>query len=691
MKWMESLVQYCVEHPLLTVGVTAAALGAASLAMGNGPEPVKQAFSLDRQSVELPGPEHIHVSPLNDYANGQPVIQDGFHPEINTCYEALESGLKASGDGPCLGWRRSSDAPFQWMSYSQVRDKAFQLGSALIQKGCHPSNATNIGVYSQNRPEWVIMDRACMAYSMVAVALYDTLGIEACKHIINITEMPAIFIDKVSKLDTLTDILGEDAAVKLVVIFDGPIPEDKKEEFEKRGIELILYEDMLEIGTNNRQEPVLPKKDDIVSICFTSGTTGIPKGAIMTHDNFMNDIKGLNVFAMDQFWMSKDDTHLCYLPLAHQYERLVTYTLLQVGARIGFFQGDIKMLLDDVQALRPTVFPSVPRLLNRIYDKVMTGVNSAGWVKRTLFNMAFNKKKAELAKGIVRNDSLWDKLVFKKIQNLLGGQVRWIITGSAPLSTDVITFLRVVFGCLVSEGYGQTECTACATLTSLADMSTGHVGAPIPSCMIKLVDVPDMKYFAADDKGEICFKGPIVFKGYLKQPEKTSEAIDEDGWLHSGDVGQWNRNGTLKIIDRKKHIFKLSQGEYVAPEKLESVYTQLSLVAQAFIFGDSLKSCLVGIIVPDEEELNKYAAKKKLTGSFKELCEVKEVKEAILNQISEHGKEAGLKGFEVVKAIHLHSELFSTENGLLTPTFKNKRTTLTEQFQEELMNLYSAL
>ncbi|XP_022099327.1 long-chain-fatty-acid--CoA ligase 1-like isoform X2 [Acanthaster planci] len=686
---MESVLQYCIEHPLLTVGVTAAALSAASMAMSNGPEPVKRAFSLDRQSVELPGPEHIHVSPLNDYRNGQLVIQDGYQPKISTCYEALDFGLKASGDGPCLGWRDSSDEPFQWLTYSQVKEMAFQLGSALIKKGCPPGNGTNIGVYSQNRPEWIIMDHACMSYSMVAVALYDTLGIEACKHIINLTEMRAIFIDKAPKLDILLDILGEGSAVKLVVIFEGPVPEDKQEALEARGIELVLYRDMLEIGTNNRQEPVVPKKDDVVSICFTSGTTGIPKGARMTHDNFLNDSKGLQVYVGNDYWMSKDDIHLSYLPLAHQYERLVMYILLQRGARIGFFQGDIKKLLDDVQALRPTVFPSVPRLLNRIYDRVMTSVNSAGWIKRTLFNLAFSKKKAEVEKGIVRNDSIWDKIVFRKVQGLLGGRVRWIITGSAPLSTDVITFLRVVFGCLVSEGYGQTECTACATLTALADMSTGHVGAPIPSCMIKLVDVPEMDYFAADDKGEVCFKGPIVFKGYLKMPERTSEAIDEDGWLHSGDIGQWNLNGTLKIIDRKKHIFKLSQGEYVAPEKLESIYTQLPLVAQAFVFGDSLQSFLVGIIVPDEEELKHYAARNNLRGSFKELCELKEVTAAILNQIASHGKEAGLKGFELVKAIHLHAELFSTENDLLTPTFKNKRMTLAEKFKEEIANLYS--
>ncbi|XP_033643774.1 long-chain-fatty-acid--CoA ligase 1-like [Asterias rubens] len=687
---MAQVIEYLAEHPVVAVAATAAALGTTAMMFG-GQQPVKPPFSLSQQSVELPGPEHIHVSPLCDYKNGQHVVDEPCYAEVPTCYETLLHGMKVSGDGPCLGWRTSSEAPFQWMSYSQVQAHSLSLGSALIERGCTPSNSTNIGIFSQNRPEWVIMDRACIAFSMVAVALYDTLGNEACEHIIGITQMSIIFIDKAAKLKTLLGILNESSTVKLIVLMDGPIPDEMKMDFEKQEIEIILYQDLMEIGNNNPHEPKPPSKDDTCSICFTSGTTGIPKGAIMTHNNFMTDIKGLEMFSEGNCWMREQDTHLSYLPLAHQYERLVLYCLMQQGARIGFFQGDIKKLLDDVQALKPTVFPSVPRLLNRIYDKVLTSVNSGSWIKRALFNFAFNKKKAEVKSGIIRNDSMWDKLIFNKIQALLGGNVRWIITGSAPLSTDVIMFLRVAFGCFVSEGYGQTECTACATLTAPGDPSAGHVGAPIPSCMIKLADVPDMNYFAENNKGEVCFKGPILFKGYLKQPEKTKEAIDEDGWLHSGDVGEWLPNGTLKIIDRKKHIFKLSQGEYVAPERLESVYTQLPLVAQAFIFGDSLKSCLVAIIVPDEEELKKYAGKNNLSGSFKELCQLKEVKAAILNQIVTHGKEAGLKGFELTKDIHIHDELFSAENGLLTPTFKNKRATIADYFKDQITEMYRPL
>ncbi len=392
---MSQAFEYLAEHPVLTVAATAAALGTTAMMFG-GQEPVKPPFSLDQQSVELPGPEHIHVSPLCDYENGQLVIDEPCFAEAPTCYHALFHGKKVSEDGPCLGWRTSSEAPFQWMSYSKVHSSALSLGSALIERGCTPSNSTNIGIFSQNRPEWVIMDRACMAFSMVAVALYDTLGNEACEHIIGITQMPIIFIDKAAKLKMLLDILKESSTVKLIVLMDGPIPEEMKAGFEEREIEIILYQDLMEIGNNNPHEPQPPSKDDICSICFTSGTTGIPKGAIMTHHNFMMDIKGLEMFAKGNFWMNEQDTHLSYLPLAHQYERLVVYLLMQQGARIGFFQGDIKKLLDDVQALKPTVFPSVPRLLNRIYDKVLTSVNSGSWIKRQLFNFAFNRKKAKV-------------------------------------------------------------------------------------------------------------------------------------------------------------------------------------------------------------------------------------------------------------------------------------------------------
>lgn len=213
----------------------------------------------------------------------------------------------------------------------------------------------------------------------------------------------------------------------------------------------------------------------------------------------------------------------------------------------------------------------------------------------------------------------------------------------------------------------------------------------MPCNWIKLVDVEEMNYMAAKGEGEVCVKGPNVFQGYLKDPAKTAEALDKDGWLHTGDIGKWLPNGTLKIIDRKKHLFKLAQGEYIAPEKIENIYVRSELVAQVFVYGESLQAFLIAIVVPDFETLGPWAQKRGLEGSIEELCRNKAVKKAILDDMVRLGKEAGLKSFEQVKDIALHPELFSIDNGLLTPTMKAKRPELRNYFRSQIDELYSTI
>lgn len=198
-------------------------------------------------------------------------------------------------------------------------------------------------------------------------------------------------------------------------------------------------------------------------------------------------------------------------------------------------------------------------------------------------------KWAQLKRGDHSDNTIWDHLVFSKIRAQTGGKVRLMLTGSAPIAGETLNFCRTILGCPIFEGYGQTEFNAGMTLTLAGDLSGGNVGAPMPCAHIKLVDVPELNYFAKNDQGEICARGPALMKGYYKEPEKTRETIDKDGWLHTGDIGQWDPEGRLKIIDRKKHIFKLAQGEYVAPEKIESIYVRHSAVAQIYVDGQSEK------------------------------------------------------------------------------------------------------
>ena len=233
--------------------------------------------------------------------------------------------------------------------------------------------------------------------------------------------------------------------------------------------------------------------------------------------------------------------------------------------------------------------------------------------------------------------------------------MRLMVTGSAPISKDVLKFLKIAFCCPINEGYGQTECTAAASASASNDSEVGHIGGPYPTCDFRLFDIPEMNYTSKDQdeqgnplpRGEICIRGFNVFRGYFQLPDKTAEALDENGWLHTGDVGVLLPNGAVKIIDRKKNIFKLSQGEYVAPEKLEQVFQQMPLVMQNFMYGDSLQSNMVGIIVPEKEPLMKWAAEKGIAGTYEELCEKQETKDMFVAELKKKGKEAGFFGFEI--------------------------------------------
>lgn len=391
----------------------------------------------------------------------------------------------------------------------------------------------------------------------------------------------------------------------------------------------------------------------------------------------------------------KSDVHISYLPLAHVFERILQISLINKGGRAGFYQGDTLKLLDDVAELKPTIFASVPRLYNRIYDKVMAGVKAKGGIGAMLFNHAFNCKKENLRNSGCLTHWFWDRIVFSKVRARLGGNVRMMITGAAPISAEVIDFLRVCFSAQVFEGYGQTETCAGLTVTDGHDFTSGHVGVPIPVVEVKLVDVPGMNYHSTDKphpRGEICVRGSCVFKNYYLAPEKTAEVLDADGWAHTGDIGKWDDQGRLIIVDRVKNIFKLAQGEYIAPEKIEIVYQKHELVAQAFVYGDSLQATLVGVVVPDEDVIKMWASENGLGGkSFAELCKDESVKKHFLKTLVDYGKKDGLKGFENIKALYLDNEAFTVENNLLTPTFKLKRHEAKKKYQEQITAMYAGM
>ncbi|KFP84620.1 PREDICTED: long-chain-fatty-acid--CoA ligase 5 [Apaloderma vittatum] len=647
------------------------------------PKPVLPPVDMNKQSIGIEGGARRGAL-LTDNN-----LLSYYFEDAKTLYEVFQRGLHASGNGNCLGYRKPNQ-PYQWLTYKQVLDRAQYLGSGLLQKGCKPSPNQFIGIFAQNRPEWIISEYACYTYSMVAVPLYDTLGPEAILYIVNKADISIVICDKPDKAQILLENCEQKKTpcLKTVILMD-LFDKELKDKGAQVGVEILALQEVEELGRNNITEPVPPKPQDLCIVCFTSGTTGNPKGAMLTHQNVVANAAAFLRTTENTVECTSSDVTISYLPLAHMFERVVQTVVYSCGAKVGFFQGDIRLLTDDMKALKPTLFPVVPRLLNRIYDKIQSGAKSP--VKSCLLNFAVIMKMAEIKQGIIRNDSIWDKLIFKKVQETMGGRVRIMVTGAAPISPSVLTFLRAALGCQIFEAYGQTECSAGCTFTMPGDWTTGHVGAPLVCNIIKLDDVEEMNYFSSNNEGEVCIKGPNVFKGYLKDPEKTAEAIDEDGWLHTGDIGKWLPNGTLKIIDRKKNIFKLAQGEYIAPEKIENVYIRSAPVAQVFVHGESLRSFLIGIVVPDPETLPEFAAKLGVKGSYEDMCKNPAVKKAILEDMIRLGKEAGLKSFEQVKDLYIHTEMFSVENGLLTPTLKAKRAELVKLFQQQIEALYSSM
>ncbi|KAB1204085.1 Long chain acyl-CoA synthetase 6, peroxisomal [Morella rubra] len=539
-----------------------------------------------------------------------------------------------------------------------------------------------VGLYFINRPEWLIMDHTCSAYSFISVPLYDTLGPDAVQYVVNHAALQAIFCSH------NTEQLGG---------IDEYLPSLPS----ASGVKLISYLELISQGV------VLTHKPNFKFCWFLSFTCHI----FLWHTSVNRQTKLVSVYC---------------------------------GIAIGFYQGDKMKLMDDAASLRPTIFCSVPRLYNQIYAGIANAVTVPGMLRDRLFRAAYNSKKQAIISGW-NPSPMWDRLVFNKIKDKLGGRVRLMASGASPLSPDVmdVTTKKGCFGCHVIEGYGMTETSSVISIMDEGDTLSGHVGSPNPACEIKLVDVPEMNYNSEDQphpRGEICVRGPIVFQGYYRDEVQTREVLDDDGWLRTGDIGLWLPGGRLKIVDRENKIFKLAQGEYIAPEKIENVYAKCKFVSQCLIYGDSLNSSLVAVVVVDpnvmkdwassedikdavehqspldkeskkrrqKEKKNKSQPQKGYGGdedergagappstpgstgkrgfrqyeSLAQLLNDPRVRAAVLTEVDNVGREAQslisnlvlmtlpLRGFGFAKAVTLVLEPFSLENYLLTPTFK---------------------
>ncbi|KZT11408.1 acetyl-CoA synthetase-like protein [Laetiporus sulphureus 93-53] len=672
----------------------------------NIPVPFPPEADYKRQSAEVPGTQrpgqtgHYRCTAYDLLTLQSPRT-------FKTLTEIFDEGLRRAGDGPFLGHRPLvSKKPlkyadhYEWLSWPQVDVRRRALGSAvykLFQSGALGGGQIDtVGIWSKNMPEWQVIDLALQAYGMVGVSLYDTLGKDSVEYIINHAEITIVFATS-DHIPFLLNIASKVPGLKVVVAMDDI--SDKSKEIlaawgREKNIEIQTMHDLEEMGAGDPVEPITATADQLATICYTSGTTGNPKGVLLTHGNLASDVHS----QLHAYNVHEDRCSISYLPLAHIYERVMALCNIAVGGRVGFSTGDPLRLLEDMQVLKPTFVAAVPRVLNRIYQAVMVAGSAPG-LKGKLFRHATEVKIQRLHIDGERSHPLWDRLVFKKVAAAMGGKVELMACGSAPISPTVMNFLRIALCCDILEGYGMTENGGTCTHVWPKDpTSSGTVGPPVPNIELKLVDVPAMGYTAQDrpyPRGEICCRGDGCFIGYFKDEKNTVSTIDEEGWTHTGDVGQFDECGRLKIVDRVKNIMKLAQGEYVALENIENVYSSCPLVSQLFVHGDSLQSYLLAIVVPDPIQFAGFlsrlwgeAVTPEEVGRLEEALRDPKVNAALLTELTKQAHAVKLRGFEMIKRIHLTLDPFTVENGCLTPTFKVRRKETYNKFKRELDALY---
>ncbi|KAI5655337.1 hypothetical protein M9H77_32524 [Catharanthus roseus] len=650
----------------------------------------------------------IEVEPAKQATDGKPSIgpvyrslfaKDGFPKPIeglDSCWDIFRMSVEKYPNNKMLGRREfvnGKPGKYVWQTYKEVYDIVLNVGNSI--RSCGIEQGGRCGIYGANCPEWVISMEACNAHGLYCVPLYDTLGAGAVEFIISHAEVTIAFIEEKKIPELLKTFPNATKFLKTIVSF-GKVSTQQKEEIEKFGVAAYAWDEFLSLGKDKHFDLPVKQKSDICTIMYTSGTTGDPKGVLISNNSIVTLIAGVKrLLESVNEAVTVDDVYLSYLPLAHIFDRVIEECFINHGASIGFWRGDVKLLVEDLGELKPTIFCAVPRVLDRIYSGLQQKISAGGFIKQTLFNFAYSLKLRNLKKGIKHNEAtpVMDKIVFSKVKQGLGGHVRLILSGAAPLASHVEEFLRVVSCAHVLQGYGLTE-TCAGTFVSLPhEMSMlGTVGPPVPNVDVCLESVPEMNYDAlsSQPRGEVCVRGDTLFSGYFKRDDLTKEVL-VDGWFHTGDIGEWLPNGSLKIIDRKKNIFKLSQGEYVAVENLENVYGLVPVIDMIWVYGNSFESYLVAVVNPNKQAIEKWAEENGVSGDFNSLCENPKVKEYMLGELAKISKEKKLKGFEYIKAVHLDPVPFDMERDLLTPTFKKKRPQLQKYYQSVIDNMYKSI
>ncbi|XP_076591983.1 long-chain-fatty-acid--CoA ligase 3a [Chaetodon auriga] len=641
-------------------------------------------------------------------------LATSLHPGIDTLDKIFEYAVTRFARRDCLGTReviseedeRQSDGKvfkklvlgeYHWLSYEEVLTAASQLGSGLASLGQQPKN--NIAIFCETRAEWIIAAQACFMYNFRLVTIYSTLGGPAVAHGLNETQVTHIITSRELLETRLKAILMQVPQLQHIILVDNTPPSGRGYPLDISVHTMAAVQKLGARPENAGRERTQPLPSDVAVIMYTSGSTGIPKGVMISHSNILATIVGMSDRVPN---LCEEDTYIGYLPLAHILELCAELICLSHGCRIGYSSPQTladqstkikKGTKGDTSVLQPTLLAAVPEIMDRIYKNVMNKVEEMNFFQRTLFILAYNYKLEQLAKG--NSTPLCDKLVFNKVRSLLGGRTRALLSGGAPLSAATQRFMNVCFCCPVGQGYGLTETSGAGTICELWDYSTGRVGGPLVCCEIKLKDWVEGGYRSTDKphpRGEILIGGPTVTMGYYKREAKQQEEFFVDGngqrWFCTGDIGEMHEDGCLKIIDRKKDLVKLQAGEYVSLGKVEAMLKSCPLIDNICAYANSDETYVIGFVVPNQKHLQALADQYSIRGSWEELCNNKAMEELVLKAIAEAAVTAQLERFEVPRKIRLSPDPWTPETGLVTDAFKLKRKELKMHYQDDIERMY---